>query len=519
MGAMGVRGKRPGLLRWLAVVALACAGAAAGLALAAAPAHAFDLWQHDGASDCAFCHSAGTPTNAVCTQCHLSYKTISSLTCWACHAPGQDVSFYQTAAGCSSTCHLYAGGGPADYTVPVSHGTTPHLGADFAPCTACHSVSASATDPDGSPHHDGVPQGVPTCEDCHDGTFASAKQPHDGLSCQTCHDNSMSRPALSNAYCLACHENASDQTGATQIVFTGSLNCYDASCHGVDVLHTTSPQMTKTCTDCHAPHYQGLGTCTTCHSDVEGYHHGQAHPIPLDDCTACHNGTLAPKKANHDGVTPTCTACHTGMDIPPQPATCTKCHSSATFGGKTCTSCHSPGGIFKQEQVHNTAPNTDPCTRCHAGYQKHAGAVACRTCHANATKFHHKVVSSPGFKKCTSCHSKKHAGRSIAASKCSVCHKGNRPTSKPRAQHSVTVSKKRTCSACHRQRAHASAVSSVTCTNCHGSVFHRRMPIPTSSVCYRCHASARSHAVGFPCTVCHPNLEHNPRPSAGFARL
>jgi hypothetical protein len=45
------------------------------------------------------------------------------------------------------------------------------------------------------------------------------------------------------------------------------------------------------------------------------------------------------------------------------------------------------------------------------------------------------------------------------------------------------------------------------------------MPIPTSSVCYRCHASARFHAVGFPCTVCHPNLEHNPRPSAGTARL
>jgi hypothetical protein len=374
-----VAGKRSALLRRLAWVALACAGAAAGLALAAAPAHAWDGWQHSIATDCASCHIGSSPANTWCTQCHAGYKTVGSLTCWTCHAPGQDMAPYQTAAGCSSTCHLYSGGGATDYTVPTSHGTTPHLGASRPgkSCTDCHSVSSSPIDPDGSPHHDGVAQKAPTCEQCHNGVYASAQQPHDGLTCQTCHDNTMDRPPLSNAYCQNCHENPSDQTGATQIVFTGTLNCYDASCHDTSVLHTTSPQMTKTCTDCHAPHYQGLGTCTTCHSDVEGYHHGTATPTPLVPCTSCHNGTLAPKVANHDSVKPQCTACHNGMDIPPQPSTCNRCHSSASYGGKKCTSCHSPSGIFRQEQVHNTAPNAHQCTRCHTGYQKHAGAVAC----------------------------------------------------------------------------------------------------------------------------------------------
>jgi hypothetical protein len=516
---MGVAGRRSALVRRFALIVLACACAAAGLALAAAPAHAWDGWQHDGAYLCQICHAAGTPTDASCTQCHMGYKTVGTLSCWSCHAPGQDVAPYQTAAGCTSTCHLYSGGGATNYTTPVSHGPTPHLGADYAPCTNCHAVSTSPFAPGDSPHHDGVVQTAPTCEQCHNGVYASAQQPHDGLTCQTCHDNTMSMPALSNAYCQDCHENPNSQTGATQIVFTGTMNCYDASCHGTEVLHTTSPQMTKTCTDCHVPHYQGLGTCTTCHSDVEGYHHGTAQPTPLNDCTACHNGTLAPKVANHDSVKPQCTACHVGMDIPPQPATCTRCHSSATFDGRTCTSCHSPSGMFKQEQVHNTAPNAHTCTRCHTGYQKHAGAVVCKTCHTAATKFHHKVASSPGFKKCTACHAKTHAGLRIAASKCSACHKGNRPASRPRAQHSVTIRKLRTCSACHYQRAHASAVSNVTCSDCHGSVFHRRMPIPTSSICYKCHASARYHAVGYPCSVCHRNVVHNPRPSAGSIRL
>jgi len=520
---MGVRGKRLRSLGRLAVLALVCAGAAAGLALAAAPAHADPAWVHNGIASCATCHTGGLPnmpTDASCTQCHFNYQTVAGFTCWSCHYPGEDMTVYQTAAGCSSTCHLYAGGGPSGYTIPMSHGSAPHLGAgvDFPPCTNCHSVSASPFDPDGSPHHDGIVQGPPTCEECHNGVYASAKEPHDGLTCQNCHGNSMSVPPLSNAFCQACHENPNTQTGATQIVFTGSLNCYDASCHGVEVLHTTSPQMTKTCSDCHTPHYQSLGTCTTCHPDVQGYHHGTAQAIPLDDCTACHNGTIAAKKVNHDSI-PQCTFCHEGMNIPPQPATCNTCHSAATYDGGTCTSCHSPSGMFKQEQVHNANPDTSPCTRCHAGYQKHAGQIACTTCHANATKYHHTVVSSPGFKKCTACHSRGHAGRRIAASKCAACHKGTRPASKPRAQHSVKIKKLHRCSACHRQRAHASAVSNVTCSNCHGRAFHRRMPIPTSSICYTCHSSARWHAVGYPCTICHPNLQHNPRPSAGTARL
>jgi len=349
-----------------------------------------------------------------------------------------------------------------------------------------------------------------------------------------------------DANCGACHYTATGGVGVKPIPYLGHplkgfANC--TACHNEAGLVMTAPGHSglhaSDCLICHQenpalatmsaapmrPEHMSGQACTDCHgvsasiTDPNGspHHSGQTFAPPT--CQDCHNGTLASKKANHDAVKPACTACHTGMNIPPQPATCNRCHSAATFGTRTCTSCHSPSGIFKQEQVHNTAPNAHQCTKCHVGYQKHAGAVACTTCHSSVKKFHHKVVASPGFKQCTACHAKTHAGRRLSASKCAACHKGNRPTSKPRAQHSVSVNKLHTCSACHSQRAHASARARISCSTCHGSVFHRRLPIPTSSTCLRCHASARSHAVGFPCLICHTNVVHNASPTAGFTRL
>ena len=391
-------------VRWsvalVVVVALLGAGAAVS-ALTAAPAHAFDGWQHDGATDCASCHTgSGTPGDSSCTFCHgTTFKSVPGYNCWSCHVPGDVASIDSYKADCSQICHLFnrSGGG---YNVDFSHGTDPHLGASGfgKTCLDCHSVSTNNTDADGSPHHSGVTMSAPTCAQCHDGTTAS-------------------------------------------------------------------------------------------------------------------------KEVNHDSVKPQCTACHTAMNIPPQPSTCNKCHARTTFGTRVCTSCHSPrseGGLFTSEQVHNTKPSVGACTSCHKGLQKHAGKVTCTKCHTTATKFHHKKATSPGFPKCSKCHSKTHDGWHVPTSRCGSCHRGTNTAAGRAVQHSAKITRTVRCSNCHSLQVHASAFGSrLSCASCHGGSFHGAKPIPSSGTCLRCHGSARSHAVGFPCLFCHRSAVHNARPSAG----
>ncbi len=378
----------------VAMLALLCAGAAVS-ALTAAPAHAFTTWEHDGATACSDCHATG-PSDASCTACHGSdFKSVPGDTCWSCHQPGQDTSAWRTSAGCSSTCHLWNESQRA-YSIEFSHGATPHLGADFAPCTTCHGVSTGFSSPDGSPHHAGMTLTAPACQDCH-------------------------------------------------------------------------------------------------------------------------NGTLASQKANHDSVKPACTSCHNGMDIPVQPATCNKCHAAKTYGTNTCTDCHSATGIFQRETVHTTSPAVGACTTCHTGLQKHAGRVACTTCHTKAKQFHHGVTRSPGFPACTKCHTMSHATWRIPATKCASCHRGTNAAAGNAIVHSRRVTHAAVaCRRCHALQVHASGRGSgLTCGTCHGSAFHGRKIVPSSSSCVRCHGSATAHAVGLPCLLCHRSAVHNAFPTAG----
>jgi hypothetical protein len=386
VGAHGV--VRVRIARPLAVALLVlCAGAAASM-LAAAPAHAFPTWEHDGTSQCRPCHAGSGPSNRSCQICHgTAFKVNPGYDCWTCHEPGSDTSSY--AADCSQTCHVWDATTGA-YDVPFTHGTNPHDGADTAPCTSCHGVSVSVTDPDSSPHHSGVTMQPPTCVQCHDGTIQPAVQ-------------------------------------------------------------------------------------------------------------------------NHDDVTPECTACHNGMDIPTQPAVCERCHKAKTYGTQVCTTCHSTTGELGLETVHTTTPTVPGCTTCHKGFQKHAGKVACTTCHTKVKTFHHGVTSTAGKKTCTACHSKTHNGWKIPASKCSSCHKGTAPKGSPVPQHSKKIKRSVSCRRCHSNQTHAT----VSCTTCHGKGFHGRSIIPTSSTCLRCHSGAAAHAVGFFCTLCHPRAVHNAHPNAG----
>jgi len=372
------------------VLLLLCAGALAALALCAAPASAFDGWEHDGAATCASCHNGQPLTDATCTAfCHgPRFKSFPGKQCWSCHVPGEDTTPLSTPSlACSQGCHLW-NQAVRDYTIPYTHGALPHDGAAGygKTCLDCHETSISIVDPGGSPHHSGQTTPSPTCEDCHNGVDAGAKQTHD--------DNS-------------------------------------------------------------------------------------------------------------------CTSCHTGMNIPPVPLTCNKCHVAATFGTADCLTCHTG-------QVHNTDPQAPSCSNCHGdAYKKHAGKVACRTCHTGIAAFHHGQSKTTTQRNCRSCHAKRHAGKNVPQSKCATCHKGTGTGPAAKAQHSTNVTKGRVCSACHSQRLHASRAGSgiTNCATCHRGKYHAAQRTPPNSVCTRCHGRAIRHTNGYSCSLCHRSAVHKVRPA------
>ncbi len=263
---------------------------------------------------------------------------------------------------------------------------------------------------------------------------------------------------------------------------------------------------------CESCHSQGTPTdavCTGCHAGFQAY--------PGDTCWSCH----APGQDTSTLSSPSsaCTQeCHL-WNSAQKAYTIPFTHGANPHLGSTpeCLDCHAVSdSVFDPgASPHHSGKATgfDKCSACHSSQQKHAGKVACASCHKNAQAFHLYQASSPGFKKCGSCHTKKHAGKKVPQSKCAQCHKG---TSGRPAQHSSKVTKKYVCSGCHSKALHASKVSRAvkSCRTCHKTKYHASQPTPGNSTCTKCHGSAARHANGYRCTLCHRRAVHNSRPSA-----
>jgi hypothetical protein len=365
----------------VAVLLLLCAGAVAALALCAAPASAFDGWTHDGASTCASCHSGQPLTDATCTTfCHGSrFKSFPGKQCWSCHVPGEDTTPLSTpSSACSQDCHLW-NQAVRDYTIPYTHGPLPHDGAAGygKTCLDCHQTSISIVDPGGSPHHSGVVTPPPTCEDCHNGVDAVAKQTHDGNPCTSCHTG-MNLPPVP-ATCNQCHPAKT----------FGTPNCL--ACHAAQV-HNTDPQ-TPACSDCHGDGYKqhaGKVACLTCHTGIAAFHHGQSTTTTVQNCRACH-----PKRhAGKNVAQSTCATCHKGTGTGPAAKAQ---HSTTVTKSYVCSTCHS-------QKLHATALGS--------------GITSCRQCHRG--KFH-AGQRSPGNNVCTACHGR--AARHSNGYGCALCHR------------------------------------------------------------------------------------------------
>jgi hypothetical protein len=259
---------------------------------------------------------------------------------------------------------------------------------------------------------------------------------------------------------------------------------------------------------CHDQGRPTDATCQSCHTGFQSY--------PGQTCWSCH----APGQDTSTLSTPSSACsqeCHLWNSTQKQYIIPTTHGANPHLGSSpACLGCH-PTSVSISDpgsSPHHSGQVTgfSSCGTCHSSPQKHAGQVACASCHENATAFHLYEADNPGFKKCGTCHSMRHAGKRVATSKCASCHKGTggRP-----AQHSSSVTRKFVCGGCHSQRLHASAVSKrvKSCRTCHSGKYHAAQRTPGKSVCKGCHSIAKRHDDGFACTLCHRRAVHATRPS------
>jgi predicted CXXCH cytochrome family protein len=263
---------------------------------------------------------------------------------------------------------------------------------------------------------------------------------------------------------------------------------------------------------CHDAGTPTDATCTACHAGFKSY--------PGRTCWSCHyhgqdTSTLStPSSACSQG-------CHLYKPVD-KAYTIPYTHSSNPHVGSTagCLNCHatSPDPFNAGASPHHSGQATpfSDCTACHTGFQKHAGAVACTSCHPTAVAFHLYTANSPGFKNCRTCHAMKHAGRSVPQSACATCHKGKGSGPAKVAQHASGVSKTYVCGTCHKQKLHARGFSAAitSCHSCHGGKYHAAQKFPGRSVCLRCHTAAKRHSNGFGCALCHKTAIHATKPNA-----
>lgn len=263
------------------------------------------------------------------------------------------------------------------------------------------------------------------------------------------------------------------------------------------------------CAACHSQGTPTDATCTGCHPGFQSY--------PGETCWSCH----APGMDTSTLSTPSSACaqeCHLWDPVEKQYVTPTT-HGADPHLGATadCLSCHptsvsvfDPGSSPHHSGV---ATGFNQCGACHSSPQKHAGKVACASCHTTAEQFHLFQASSPGYKNCGACHTMRHAGKKVAQSRCAPCHKGS---SGRAVQHSSSISKKYVCSGCHSKALHASRVSKAvkSCRTCHSGKYHAAQRTPPRSTCRKCHSVRLRHDNGYSCTLCHRRALHNSRPSA-----
>ena len=290
------------------------------------------------------------------------------------------------------------------------------------------------------------------------------------------------------------------------------------------------------CTSCHEDAHRGAldRNCLKCH----GTEHWS--PAPRFD----HDQTAYPLTGAHGRVT--CAGCHAsprlqlasdarGAPIPRyrpiEHAECSACHADAHRGalGATCSRCHTTASFATVNRASFDHDRTRYPLR-----GRHT-QVACEKCHDFSAG---QVASKPAFATCSGCHTPDpHAGTATLAGRavdCASCHsvEGWRPSSFTVTQHRATryplegKHQQARCSGCHTKTAAASvtmrpvtdcvschvdphALPAARCTDCHDLRGFRPSTVDVAAHAHYDFPLTGAHRA-VACAECHTELRHPP---------
>lgn len=251
-------------------------------------------------------------------------------------------------------------------------------------------------------HRDGKYKETPrACIGCHREEDRRAHKGALGERCESCHDTRAWRPASFN------HDTA------TRFALRGKhRNAKCADCHGVvpggGPMSIAREKPGSGCLDCHRKddkHEGRLGAdCAACHTETGWKERGRFD----------HDKTAFALRGKHRDAR--CESCHKNANHKDTPKDCIGCHrdddrrSHQGTLGTDCATCHS-------ERDWKSAPGFDHArTRFPLRHAHAAPGLACKSCHADATKLRGTALD------CLSCHKKDDRHEGQLGVRCETCH-------------------------------------------------------------------------------------------------
>ncbi len=469
--------RRSALLLGAALLALAASGVVASIPVAE---DEFPHARHRGLFPlCSGCHvgieEGGNPNSwypepETCLSCHdgvrgdsvqwsAPTRVASNLAFVHAEHAGAVARAGDSAATCQS-CHRDPAGnfrmsvGRATPEACLSchaHDADEHL-ADGRDCASCHVPLTAATglseervEAIERPASHERPDFLRAHAPASDLELASCATCHARESCERCHFNGRSLPAVS---ALGPDERVADLVAATPPEYPRPVSHDDPSwawVHGA--VATDAP---ATCANCHT-----RPSCETCHAGAPPSAITGLPTLASDDV----RGIQVSERVSM--VHPAGYAKEHGAPAATSESTCASCHAEST-----CASCHagaaSPGfhvGNFLQSHGPEAYGNEVDCASCHNT------EVFCRSCHAEVglaavgragTAFHdarplwllgHGIAARQGLESCVTCHSQSYCMRCHAAVGSWRINPHGPDFDPVRAQDSPS---KATCVLCHR---------------------------------------------------------------------
>ena len=402
--------------------------------------------------------------------------------------------------------------------LPVYSG--PHQGQS---CELCHNVTSYAF------------RGITgLCDACHatppeDNTAAWADAPgmhaqclmcHDqhgfvidppSSVCGTCHSNKLAPNHNNNDNCLACHV-----TPHLPFIDTTSMACIECHTNPDDnaaLEWSQAPGLHNSCLFCHpGTHPDKPATpesvCGQCHSEIVD----AISPTAKAQCLSCHLSEHMPDAAPSPGTCATCHATQAAELEGSAMADCSGCHQphqfDITYTPELCQECHATPPEDESRQWADTPNQHNVCANCHT---QHTFAID--QPNSVCANCHQPLIDAGhagGSTACLSCHEHAHLPLAAAGS-CQTCHAV--PPEEPTAEWTDAPGQHADCAECHTGE-------------------HPSKPIPPESICSKCHTDKpnANHGGGLStcldchlyshlpeadlaqmdCQVCHPNPPEDP---------